>query len=111
MSGDPSRPFKWVTVVCSVVTIGFLVAAAVRENISADWRRHQAVFRGILETKAKDDAARTTARNFPIEIRQVVVPALHTVDRCVTCHQGIDDPRMGDQANPHRTHPQRLLAK
>ena len=48
MSGDPSRPFKWVTVICSVVTVGFLVAAAVRENISADWRGHQAVFRGIL---------------------------------------------------------------
>ena len=43
MSGDPSRPFKWVTVVCSVVTVGFLVAAAVRENVSADWRGHQAV--------------------------------------------------------------------
>ena len=92
MSGDPSRPFKWVTVVCSVVTVGFLVAAAVRENVSADWRGHQAVFRGILLTKAKDDAARATARNLPIEIRQVVVPALHTVDRCVTCHLGIDDP-------------------
>jgi len=110
MSGDPSRPFKWVTVVCSVVTIGFLVAAAVRENISADWRGHQSVFRGILLTKAKDDAARTTARNLPIEIRQVVVPALHTVDRCVSCHLGIDDPRMTDQPNPHRVHPKRLLA-
>ena len=110
MSGDPSRPFKWVTVVCSVVTVGFLVAAAVRENISADWRGHQAAFRGILEAKAKDDAARGTARNLPIEIRQVVVPALHTVDRCVTCHLGIDDPRMADQRNPHRTHPKRLLA-
>ena len=38
------------------------------------------------------------------------VPALHTVDRCVTCHLGIDDPRMADQRNPHRTHPKRLLA-
>jgi len=84
MSGDPSRPFKWVTVVCSVVTAGFLVAAAVRENVSADWRGHQAVFRGILLSKAKDDTARAAARNLPIEIRQVVVPALHTVDRCVT---------------------------
>ncbi|HTM51043.1 MAG TPA: c-type cytochrome [Bryobacteraceae bacterium] len=110
MSGDPSRPFKWVTLVCSAVTIGFLVAAAVRENVSADWRGLQTVFRGILETKAKDDAGRATARNLPIEIRQVVVPALHTVDRCVTCHLGIDDPRMEDQPNPHRTHPKWLLA-
>ena len=84
MSGDPSRPFKWVTVVCFLpVTVGFLAACCVRENVSADWRGHQAVFRGILLSKAKDDAARATARNLPIEIRQVVVPALHTVDRCV----------------------------
>ena len=69
MSGDPSRPFKWVTLVCSVVTVGFLVAAAVSETITADWRGHQAVFRGILEARAKDDAARATGRNFPIEIR------------------------------------------
>ncbi|MBZ5617487.1 MAG: c-type cytochrome [Acidobacteriia bacterium] len=110
MSGDPSRPYKWATVICSVVSIGFLVAAAVRENISADWRGHQAVFRGILEAKAKDDASRAAARNLPIEIRQVTVPALHTVDRCVSCHLGIDDPRMTDAPNPHRVHPKRLLA-
>ena len=109
MSTDPSRSFKWATIICSVVSIVFLVAAAVRENISADWRAHQAAFRAILERKAADAAARTAARNLPIEIRQVVVPALHAVDRCVTCHLGIDDPRMADQANPHRTHPKRLL--
>ena len=109
MSNDPSRSFKWVTVVCSVISVGFLIAAAVRENISADWRGHQAAFRGILLSKAKDDKARAMARNLPIEIRQVSIPALHTVDRCVTCHLGIDDPRMADQANPHRTHPERLL--
>ena len=40
----------------------------------------------------------------------MVVPALHTVDRCVTCHLGIDDPRMTDEPNPHRVHPKKLLA-
>jgi hypothetical protein len=79
MSGDPSRLFKWTTAICSAATIGFLVAAAVRENISADWRGYQTAFRGILETKAASDAARTSARSFPIEIRQVVVPALQTL--------------------------------
>jgi cbb3-type cytochrome c oxidase subunit III len=31
------------------------------------------------------------------------------VDRCVTCHNGIDDPRMADQPNPHKTHSKGLL--
>ena len=107
---DPSRSYKQVTLACSLVTIGFLIAAAVRENISADWRGLQADFRSILESKAKDGAARAAAARLPIEIRQVSVPALHTVDRCVTCHLGIDDPRMADQPNPHRTHTKNLLA-
>jgi cbb3-type cytochrome c oxidase subunit III len=108
-SSDPSKIFKWTTVVCSVVSVGFLIAAAVRENISADWRRHQIEFKKILASKAKDETARRTADEFPIEIRQVTVPALKTVDRCVSCHNGIDDPRMADQANPYKTHPKGLL--
>ncbi|MBZ5723769.1 MAG: c-type cytochrome [Acidobacteriia bacterium] len=110
MPADPARSYKWVTVVCSLVSLLFLIAAAVRENISADWRAHQADFRAILEAKSKDAAGRAAARRLPIEIRQVTVPALHAVDRCVSCHLGIDDPRMADQPNPHRTHPKRLLA-
>jgi cbb3-type cytochrome c oxidase subunit III len=108
-SPDPSKSYKWVTLLCSVVTLGFLIAAAVRENVSADWRHYQANFKQILRSKAKDDAAVRVAERFPIEIRQVTVPALHVVDRCVTCHNGIDDPRMADQPNPYKTHPKGLL--
>jgi mono/diheme cytochrome c family protein len=110
MPSDPSNKFKWTTVICSVISVGFLIAAAVRENVTADWRGIQAEYRGILASKAKDDRARAAARDLPITIRQIAVPALNTVDRCVSCHLGIDDPRMEDQPNPHRTHPKKLLA-
>lgn len=106
---DPSRLYKAATLIFSAVAAGFLIAAAVRENITADWRHHQADYKQILAAKAKDEGARRAAANFPIEIRQISVPALGTVDRCVTCHNGIDDPRMADQANPHKTHPKNLL--
>jgi cbb3-type cytochrome c oxidase subunit III len=36
---------------------------------------------------------------------------METVDRCVTCHNGIDDPRMADVPLPHRTHPGHILDK
>ena len=108
-SPDPSRAYKWVTLVCAIVTTGFLLAAALRENVSAEWRRYQADFQQILQSTAKDDATRRAAERFPIEIRQVTVPGLQVVDRCVTCHNGIDDPRMADQPNPHKTHPRGLL--
>jgi len=44
-------------------------------------------------------------------MKQVSVPALGTVDRCVSCHNGIDDPRMTDVEQPHRVHPGNLLDK
>src|SRR5262252_5488787 len=106
---DPARVYKLATIVCSLISIGFLAAAAIRENVSAEWRSLQTNFRAILVSKAKTEAARTAAARLPIEIRQITVPALHTVDRCVTCHLGIDDPRMTDQPTPHRTHPKGLL--
>jgi len=33
------------------------------------------------------------------------------VDRCVSCHNGIDDPRMKDEPQPHRSHPGNILDK
>ena len=109
-STDPARNYKWATLLFAAVTLILLIAAAVRENISADWRAHQIHFKGVLQAMAKDEAGRRAAANFPIEIRQVSVPALNAVDRCVSCHNGIDDPRMSGQANPYRTHPKGLLS-
>lgn len=106
---DPSRTSKWVLLVSSLVTLGFLLAAAMRENITADWRRVQQDYKQALLAKATDEASRRVAADFPIEIRQVTVPALTAVDRCVTCHLGIDDPRMKDQPQPYRTHSKDLL--
>lgn len=106
---DPSRTSKIVLLVSSVVTIALLIAAAVRENITADWRGLQAGYRKILLSKAADAKSRAAAAAFPVEIRQVSVPALNAVDRCVTCHTGIDDPRMADQRQPWRTHSKNLL--
>src|SRR5215472_9232970 len=98
---DPSRTSKWILLVSSLVTLGFLLAAARRENITADWRHIQQGYRDSLLAKASDESSRRRARELPIEIRQVTVPALQAVDRCVTCHLGIDDPRMKDQPQPY----------
>ncbi|MBI3694183.1 MAG: c-type cytochrome [Acidobacteria bacterium] len=95
--------------ISSLVTLGFLLAAAARENVTAEWRHVQKDYQRILLAKAGDATSRRVAGQFPVEIRQVTVPALNTVDRCVSCHLGIDDPRMKDQPEPHRAHPKELL--
>ncbi len=93
----------------SLFTLALLAVAAVRENYWTEWRVHQRKFGRILLAQARDDKERALARSFSSEIRQIVVPDLGAVDRCVSCHLGLDDPRMADAPQPFKFHPTRLL--
>ncbi|MCL6480835.1 MAG: c-type cytochrome [Firmicutes bacterium] len=106
---DPSRLYRWMLLLTSLVSLGFLLAAAVRENLLAEWQQRQRTYRKLLAEKATDARGRELLRNFRIELRQVSVPALGAVDRCVSCHVGIDDPRMTDVPQPYRLHPGEIL--
>ena len=106
---DPSRLYRWTLLVASLVTIGYLVAAAMRENYLSQWQLIQRAYREQLAAKATDERGREILENFHIELKQASVPALGVVDRCVTCHSGIDDPRMVDVPNPMRVHPGDIL--
>jgi cbb3-type cytochrome c oxidase subunit III len=108
---DPSRIYRWLLLVASLVTIIYLVGAAVHENYLAQWKTVQYEYRDILRQKATDDRGRELLAKFRIEMKQASIPALGTVDRCVTCHNGVDDPRMTDVEQPHRTHPGHILDK
>ncbi len=88
----------------SLATLLLLVVAAARENYFAEWRGTQREYRRVLLSKAEGEGEVKAARGFAIEISQVVVPDLDRVDRCVTCHLGLDDPRMQDVPQPLRTH-------
>lgn len=101
--------YRWTVLITSLLTIGYLVAAAVRENYLAQWQVLQREYRAILEEKATDEQGRELLENYRIELRQISIPALNAVDRCVTCHRGIDDPRMTDVPNPFAVHPGDIL--
>ncbi len=106
---DPSRKYRWLLLMASLLTVLYLVAAAVRENYLAEWRVIQRDYRRILRQKATDERGRELSGKFREELRQTSVPALNVVDRCVSCHNGIDDPRMKDEPQPHRSHPGHIL--
>jgi cbb3-type cytochrome c oxidase subunit III len=108
---DPSKIYRWLLLVASVVTVAFLVGAAVRENYLAQWKQVQRDYRELLREKATDDRGRELLARFRIEMKQAAVPALGAVDRCVSCHNGIDDPRMTNVEQPHRVHPGHILDK
>lgn len=103
-AGDPSRVHKWVLLVTSAVSLAGFAVAAVRETVLAEWIGHQKAYAALLRASAPDERAQRAAKGFRVEIRQVAVPGLRTVDRCVSCHAGIENPRMADQPQPHRAH-------
>src|SRR3990172_6196271 len=100
---------KKVLIVASLITFIFLLIAIVKENITPEWRLYQKEYAKILDKHATDDLGKMLRDNFKIEVKQIVVPQLKVTDRCVSCHNGIDDPRMKEQPNPHKTHPGNIL--
>jgi len=101
------RRHKVWLLLLSALTLLLLVVAALKENVLAPWRVMQLRYRALLESKAKDAWGKKVAASFQVEIKQVVVPALGVTDRCVSCHNGLQDPRMAaaDVRRPHRAHP------
>ena len=86
----------------SLLTIALLAAAALRENVFAPWRLHQrAVRANPCEESRRRSRSQAGARLPRGDEAGRPARARRTIDRCVSCHNGIDDPRMTDVANPH----------
>ena len=95
--------------VVSSATIVCLAAAALRENVFADWHRLRSQYARLLKEKATDARGEAAARQFEVRIVQNYLPEFGTADRCITCHAGVEDPRMADEPQPFTTHPGRYL--
>lgn len=71
------------------------------------WERHQTAYFEQARTQATNDAeAEELARRGP-QIEQIIVTQFgeSQVDRCVTCHIAVDDPRFTEHFHPLKTHP------
>ncbi|MFQ5666977.1 MAG: c-type cytochrome [Candidatus Binatia bacterium] len=86
---NPFRRFERVDfptlVVLSLIFFALVVWVFVRER-DTDWRPFQEQFVAVLERYGQLKAA----RSFHPGIRQLWIPDLHRVDRCVTCHLGYE---------------------
>ncbi len=98
----------WLLIV-SLGALAALAAAALREEFGSEWRHYQRQYTDILAAKATDEQGRSLLKAHEIKLRQIVVPELGVTDRCVSCHLGIDDPRMAAVSNPFKVHPGEYL--
>lgn len=96
--GDPVRAF-------GVVSVVFLLSLAIApaKNHFSEWRHYQNAYLKIIRGRGE---AVTLQRHFRPGIQQIWHPELGVVDRCTTCHVGLNEASLSDvTAQPFRPHP------
>ena len=106
---EPSqvKGLKVLLLISSLVCLVFLLLAAFDENFTAEWHTHQSAYAAALEKTALEAWKKPV--DYPVEVRQVYLEELGHVDRCVSCHVGIDNPAFADAEQPLTAHPGDVL--
>ncbi len=80
----------------------------VYRNYQTEWRHYQSGYLELARDKADNPQVKAMLTSRKVRIEQQIVRQFgeQRVDRCVTCHAGVDNPRFLDAPPPFRTHPQ-----
>lgn len=107
------RKLTLLSVICGVAGFVLLGLTAVRDG-KREWKQYQAEYKELLLNKISRDrnpALYERIANMKPEIKQVVIDEWGAVDRCVTCHLGIEDQLFASAKQPFTAHPNPELLK
>src|SRR5512140_3689002 len=82
-----------------------LIVAAVWQAGTPAWKSYQREYYRLESLGEPNAAAKAEVLNASLEIRQGLLPGLQRVDRCTTCHLGVEDPTMKNAPQPFTFHP------
>lgn len=82
-----------------------LLLAAVWQAGHPSWKNYQRRYHSLEAEGEPNAAAKSVVASAALEIRQELLPGLQRVDRCTTCHLGVEDPTMKNAPQPFRYHP------
>jgi cbb3-type cytochrome oxidase cytochrome c subunit len=99
-------PIKIALVVCVAFLLlgnGFIMY----KNYKTEWRQYQKDYLTMAADRAEDPQMKQILKARSPRIEQLVITEFgkKRVDRCLTCHMGVDDQRFVDAPQPYRTHP------
>lgn len=83
-----------------VITLILVIVVFYRES-SHEWMEYQKEHNAKLAEKLD----KPEFINAPVKIKQVWIPQLNAIDRCMTCHSGVENPLFADEPQPLTTHP------
>ena len=82
----------------------FTLVLALTYDANREWKTYQKEFYRLEAAKAPDAEKKQDILNTPLAIKQTVVNALGRVDRCETCHLGVERPKNKEEKEPFRYH-------
>ncbi len=103
---------KSVLCFSSIAVILFSGLYLYQENIATEWRTHQLAYLDQINKKRVSNAVQGTASfSFDTGLKQIWLPQMNRVDRCISCHVAIEDPHFNNEKNPLKVHPKDYLEK
>src|SRR4051812_19280321 len=99
------RLFLWGNIILLV-----LIVLAMMKDTFRPWMPYQRKYRSMQVAAEPAEEAKKIIASRPIEIKQTILVPLGNVDRCITCHQGMDSlatPNLTNNfsENPYKSHP------
>lgn len=86
-----------------IVGNGFIL----QKNFNTEWRNYQEEYLAMAAEMTDDPQMKAIIEARSPRIEQLIIDRWghQRIDRCMTCHTGIDDPRFAEAEQPFRTHP------
>lgn len=107
------RKLTSLCVICGLAGFVLLGITVIRDG-KREWKPYQEEYKEQLLKKISRDrnpAFYERIVGMKPEIKQVVIDEWGAVDRCITCHMGIEDPLFASAKKPFTTHPNPELLK
>ncbi len=100
-----NRDAAWI----SFFSVAMLIITVMvfRDYSRPEWKQYQTDFKELVTNRLGPERA----EKVPTELQQIWVKELRRVDRCTTCHLGIEWSRFDDAPQPFRSHPKEILEK
>jgi mono/diheme cytochrome c family protein len=97
------RRLQQIFFALSLLALALILAAAWQAN-TPSWKTYQKNFQQLEAQGEPNAVTKAAVLATPPEIHQVMLTGLQRVDRCTTCHLGVEDPTMKDAPEPFRYH-------
>src|SRR5918996_1534912 len=80
---------------CNFVLV-LLLMWTVGSEYAPEWKHYQREYYQLLAAHEDDPEKKREILHEPLEVQQVWNPGLGIIDRCMTCHMGVSNPKMAD---------------